>query len=106
MSTTRTLIAEQEGNNEVCGIRVGYSVHAVACSRCSAGTCTEHDFAGQGDRFEVTVRNRTYDGIRVASKHDTDPIRLAATEKAAAIEEGRGHALAMIRFLRSMEESA
>lgn len=106
MPANRTLVAEQEGRNEICGIRVGYSVYAVTCIRCAAGTCTDHDYAGQGDHFEVIVRKRTYDGVRVASKHDSDPIRLIATEKTDAITEGQGHALAMIRFLRSMEKSA
>lgn len=84
---TRTVVAEQEGQNKIEGIRVGYTVYAV------------------GEHFEVVVRNRRYDGVRVESQHDTQPIRLDATDRTMAIAEGRGHALSMIAFLRSLSTS-
>lgn len=87
-TTTRAVVAETEAKVAVNGVYVGFTVYQVT--------------ADGADTFEVVVRSRTYDGIRVASKHDSAPIALAATDKDAAIVEGRGHALSTMDFLRAM----
>lgn len=67
---TRTLVAEAESPSPAWnGVYPGFSLYRVE------------------DRFEFVFRTRTYDGIRVASKWDSKPVALDATEVEAAKAE-------------------
>lgn len=77
-----TLVAEAESTKAFGGVYYGLSLYETP----------------EG-RFQAVLHTRTYDGVRVASKWDSDRIDLAALGKEVAWDEG-------VRQLNALRRSA
>jgi hypothetical protein len=77
------LIAETTGQRSYNGVWFGLSLFQIA----------------EG-RFQAVLHTRTYDGIRVQDKWDSQPILLNATDKDAAWTEAFGHRMDLIKAVQ------
>lgn len=101
----RRVIAETEAKTPVCnGLYVGFTVYEVTHVPQSPDESFIDALGGETITYEVVVRNRTYDGIQVASQWDSEPVALEADTTKAAIAEGTGHANALRNYFRSLED--
>lgn len=79
---SRTVVAEVHGTKSYAGVYYGYTLYGL-----------------DNGEHEVVLRTRTYDGIRVADKWDSEPISIIGGTKETAIEKSREHVIALIKSL-------
>lgn len=84
----RKLVGEGEHTREtVPGVRHGLSIY-------------EHTEQGTVTGYDVVLRSRSYDGVRVAGKWDSPPIELDTTDRTEATRRANSHLRALVTALR------